>query len=180
LKYKIILADPPWHYNDKAVAGARGAESKYPVMTIEEIKNLRVNGIAVKDIADKDSILFLWITFPQLEIAFDIINAWGFTYKTLGFNWIKKTKNGKNFIGMGHYTRSNAEVCLIATRGRPTILDHSISSIVETIPERHSAKPTIVHDLIVRLCGQLPRIELFARERVSGWTTWGNDVNQKS
>ena len=177
MKYKIILADPPWHYNDRALAGARGAECKYPVMSIEELKNLRVNGRLVKDIADKDSILFLWVTFPQLEIAFDVIKSWGFTYKTLGFNWVKKNKNGGNFFGMGWYTRSNAEVCLIATRGKVIVLDHSISSIIESVPERHSKKPSVVHDLIVRLCGRLPRIELFARERKRGWTTWGFDVS---
>ena len=172
------MADPPWHYNDKALAGARGAECKYPVMSIEEIKNLRVNGKLVKDITDQDSFLFLWVTFPQLEKAFEVIRAWGFTYKTLGFNWVKKNKKGGNFIGMGWYTRSNAEVCLIATKGRVKVLDHSISSIVESVPQRHSAKPTIVRDLIVKLCGRLPRIELFAREKIRGWHAWGFDITK--
>ena len=176
MKYKIILADPPWKYNDKALAGARGAECKYPVMSIEEIKNLRVDGKFVRDITDKDSFLFLWVTFPQLEKAFEVIRAWGFTYKTLGFNWVKKNKKGGNFIGMGWYTRSNAEVCLIATKGRVHILDHSISSIVESVPEKHSKKPIIVRDLIVRLCGRVPRIELFAREKTTGWYAWVFDV----
>ena len=178
MKYKIILADPPWKYNDKALAGARGAECKYPVMSIEEIKNLRVDGKFVRDITDKDSFLFLWVTFPQLEKAFEVIRAWGFTYKTLGFNWVKKNKKGGNFIGMGWYTRSNAEVCLIATKGRVKVLDHSISSIVESVPQRHSAKPIIVRDLIVKLCGRLPRIELFAREKTRGWYAWGFDVRK--
>ena len=176
MKYKIILADPPWKYNDKALAGARGAECKYPVMSIEEIKNLRVDGKFVRDITDKDSFLFLWVTFPQLEKAFEVIRAWGFTYKTLGFNWVKKNKKGGNFIGMGWYTRSNAEVCLIATKGKVKVLDHSISSIVESVPEKHSRKPIIVRDLIVRLCGRVPRIELFAREKTRGWHAWGFDV----
>ena len=145
-------------------------------MSIEEIKNLRVDGKFVRDITDKDSFLFLWVTFPQLEKAFEVIRAWGFTYKTLGFNWVKKNKSGSNFIGMGWYTRSNAEVCLIATKGRVHILDHSISSIVESVPQRHSAKPIIVRDLIVKLCGRLPRIELFAREKTRGWHAWGFDV----
>ena len=147
-------------------------------MSIEELKNLRVNGKLVKDITDQDSFLFLWVTFPQLEKAFEVIRAWGFTYKTLGFNWVKKNKKGGNFIGMGWYTRSNAEVCLIATKGRVKVLDHSISSIIESVPQRHSAKPTIVRDLIVRLCGRLPRIELFARERDIGWVSWGFDITK--
>lgn len=137
-----------------------------------------MNGKLVKDITDKDSFLFLWVTFPQLEKAFEVIKAWGFTYKTLGFNWVKKNKKGGNFIGMGWYTRSNAEVCLIATKGRVKVLDHSISSIIESVPQRHSAKPTIVRDLIVRLCGRLPRIELFARERDIGWVSWGFDITK--
>jgi site-specific DNA-methyltransferase (adenine-specific) len=147
-------------------------------MSIEEIKNLRVNGRLVRDITDRDSFLFLWITFPQLEKAFEVIRAWGFTYKTLGFNWVKKNKAGGNFIGMGWYTRSNAEVCLIATKGHVSVLNHSISSIVESIPQRHSAKPIIVRDLIVKLCGRLPRIELFAREKTRGWHAWGFDVRK--
>ena len=147
-------------------------------MSIEEIKNLRVDGKLVKDITDRDSFLFLWVTFPQLEKAFEVIRAWGFTYKTLGFNWVKKNKKGGNFIGMGWYTRSNAEVCLIATKGHVSVLDHSISSIIESVPQRHSAKPIIVRDLIVKLCGRLPRIELFAREKTRGWYAWGFDVRK--
>ena len=183
-KIKIIYADPPWHYNDRALAGKRGASCKYPVMSVDDIKNLKIqlpkkhyrNSLFIKDIAHKNCCLFLWATAPQLPVAFDVIKAWGFDYKTIAFTWVKKTKNGKSFIGMGHYTRANAELCLLATRGKVEVLDHSISQIVETIPEKHSKKPDVIRDLIVKLCGRVPRIELFARQQTKGWLAWGNQL----
>ena len=104
-KIKIIYADPPWHYNDRALAGKRGASCKYPVMSVDDIKNLKIqlpkkhyrNSLFIKDIAHKNCCLFLWATAPQLPVAFDVIKAWGFDYKTIAFTWVKKTKNGKDF-----------------------------------------------------------------------------------
>jgi len=170
-KYKIIYADPPWSYDDKALAGSRGACCKYPVMTINDIANLQV-----KDIADDDCILFLWVTYPKLNECFNIIKAWGFEYKTVAFTWVKKTGLGTWFMGMGRWTRANAEVCLLATKGKPKRINAGVRQIVESIPEKHSKKPNEVREKIVQLCGDLPRIELFARERVIGWDAWGNEV----
>ena len=171
MKYKIIYADPPWSYKDKALAGNRGVEFKYEVMSLEEIKKLSVDKIA-----DEDCCLFLWITFPNLNIVFDVIKSWGFKYKTVAFTWVKKYKNGNNFMGMGNWTRANAEVCLLCTKGKPKRISASVRQIIESVPERHSKKPDIVRDKIVELCGDLPRIELFARETADGWDSWGNEI----
>ena len=171
-RYNIILIDPAWTYKDKALAGNRGAGCKYNLMTTEDIKQLPINSIA-----DDDCVLFCWVTYPKLNEVFDIIKAWGFEYKTVAFTWVKKYKNGDNFMGMGRWTRANAEICLLATKGKPKRVSASVRQVIETIPERHSKKPDIVREKIVELCGDLPRIELFARERVENWDCWGDDQN---
>jgi N6-adenosine-specific RNA methylase IME4 len=171
-KYSIIYADPAWSYRDKALAGNRGAGCKYDVMSIDDIKNL-----PVKDLADDNCILFMWVTFPKLDECLDVIKAWGFEYKTVGFTWVKKYKNGDNFMGMGRWTRANAEICMIATKGKPKRINAGIRQIIESVPERHSKKPDIVRDKIIELVGDLPRIELFARDKTEGWDVWGNQVD---
>lgn len=185
-KYQIIYADPPWSYNDKmemkGVHGKiRGAKSFYPTMSIREIKSL-----PIPDMADDNCILFLWATMPLLQEALDVIKAWGFQYKTCGFVWVKKTSQGRNHVGMGHYTRGNAELCLIGTKGKLKRINGSISQIVETVVREHSKKPNLVRKLIVDLYGDIPRIELFARgdkardlfdfNRFDGWDVFGNQV----
>jgi len=176
-KYKIIYADPPWDYHSawkrdgSDSAGIWGiAQDHYTSMTLDEIKNMTVDSIA-----DDESFLFLWATFPQIQEALDVIKAWGFVYKTVAFTWVKKNPNGTNFTGMGWYTRANAEVCLIARKGTPKVIDNSVKQIIESIPKNHSQKPNIIRNKIVQLCGDLPRIELFARTKVHGWDVWGND-----
>ena len=170
-KYSIIYADPPWSYRDKALAGNRGAGCKYDIMNIEDIKNLPIGKLT-----DDDCILFMWVTFPKLNECFDVIKSWGFEYKTVAFTWIKKYKNGGNFMVMGRWTRANAEICMIATKGKPKRINAGVRQVVETVPERHSKKPDIVREKIVQLVGDLPRIELFAREKTEGWDSWGNEV----
>ncbi|MEC7863699.1 MAG: MT-A70 family methyltransferase [Bacteroidota bacterium] len=174
-KYKIIYADPPWSYKDKRDKHPRmcgGATSHYNTMSIEDIKNLPVN-----EIADDNCMLFMWTTFPNLQEGLDVIKAWGFKYKTLGFSWIKlNKKNLKPFFGIGHYTKSNCEVCLIGIKGKPPIASNYVSSVLQEPREEHSKKPNIVRDKIVELCGDLPRIELFARNKTDKWDSWGNEV----
>jgi len=176
-KYKIIYADPPWDYHtawkreNSDSAGIWGlANNHYQTIEFEQLKKLPINNIA-----DADCFLFMWATFPQLNEALELIKAWGFEYKTVAFNWIKKHENGSYFVGMGWYTRANAEVCLIAKKGNPKIKDHGINQIIESSPKKHSQKPNIIRDKIIQLCGDLPRIELFARTKVHGWDVWGND-----
>lgn len=168
-RYNIIYADPAWSYWE---GGQKNQSLHYLTMTMGEIKNL-----PVKNIADDNCILFLWVTYPILKQAFDVIESWGFNYSTCGFCWVKKNKNGEgNFFGLGSWTRANTELCLIATKGSITRLDASISQIIESPIEEHSKKPTITRDLITKLVGELPRIELFSRNKTNGWDVWGNEV----
>lgn len=171
-KYNIIYADPPWSYQDKALAGNRGACCKYSVMNQEDIKNL-----PIKEIADDNCILFMWVTMPKLNECFDVIKAWGFEYKTCAFTWVKRNKKSDSwFWGMGRWTRANAEICLLATKGKPKRISASVHSIIDTPIEGHSKKPDITRNRIIELVGDLPRVELFARQKVSGWDSWGNEV----
>ena len=127
------------------------------------------------------AVCFLWATFPNIGEALRVMEAWGFEYRTAAFVWVKKNrKSGGNFWGMGAYTRANAEVCLLGTtpgtKARQVVKNHGVQQIVEAPVEQHSRKPTEVRERIVRLMGDVPRIELFARERVPGWDAWGNEV----
>lgn len=169
-KYNIIYADPPWEYRNMGNIQAT-ANSHYLTMKQRDIEALPVGGLSAEN-----SILFLWATFPKIQEALDTIKAWGFEYKTNGFTWIKKNKNGGNFFGVGWYTKSNAEICLIGVKGKAPKVSNKVSQIIESIREEHSKKPDIVRDKIVEFAGDLPRIELFARQHADGWDCWGNEV----
>ena len=172
MKYNIILADPPWAYKDKRNNDPAYGAMTYPTMPIEDIKALAVN-----EIADTNCMLFLWATPPNIQYALDTIKAWGFGYKTFGFTWIKTNrKSGGPFFGIGHYTKSNAEVCLIGVKGKPIKVSNSVSQIVISPRMEHSRKPDEVKNRIVQLCGDLPRLELFARQKTEGWDVFGNQV----
>jgi N6-adenosine-specific RNA methylase IME4 len=171
-KYKIIYADPPWEYRDKASAGERGSCYKYKVQDINWTKSLEVS-----EISDKDSVLFLWVTMPMIPEGLSVINSWGFKYKTCAFAWVKRNKKSPSwFWGMGHWTRSNAELCLLAIKGKPKRIAGNVHQIIDTPIEFHSKKPDCVREKIVQLMGDIPRIELFARQKVDGWDYWGNEV----
>lgn len=148
-----------------------GANDHYPTMSAREIKALPVQNIAADN-----SILFLWVTFPNLQEGLDVMKAWGFKYKTLGFSWIKTNRgNGNPFFGIGWYTKSNCEVCLIGIKGKPPKQSNSVSSVVISPKEAHSKKPDVVRERIVEFSGAVPRIELFARQTTYGWDCWGNE-----
>lgn len=168
--YQIIYADPPWRYDQKSLQGA--AEKHYATMSMEELCRL-----PVEQISAKDSLLFLWATFPQLPAALRLISAWGFQYKTVAFLWLKKNRKADSwFFGLGFWTRGNAELCLLATRGHPKRKAANIHQFIISPIEAHSKKPDIVRDKIVALAGDVPRIELFARQETPGWDVWGNEV----
>lgn len=170
LKFGAIYADPPWQFETWG-EGGKDRSPKYPTMTIDEIAALPVG-----DLAAEDCVLFLWVVNPLLREAFDVLDAWGFAYKTLGFDWVKE-KNGRLFLGTGYWTRSNAELCLLATRGAPArdpdgadVEQVLVSEVME-----HSRKPVEFMARIERLVPG-PYLEVFARRRREGWSAWGNQV----
>ena len=136
-----------------------------------------IQALPIKDLAEDDCMLFLWATYPCLLEALELIPAWGFTYKTVAFTWVKRNKISPSwFWGLGMWTRANAEICILATKGNPKRISKGIHSIIDTPIEEHSKKPDEVRNRIVQLCGDLPRIELFARQKKDGWDAWGLEV----
>lgn len=176
-KYKVLLVDPPWKYNDRRNKHTRfcgGAMSHYNVMDIKEIKSL-----PVKNITDDDAVIFLWVTFPLLKEGIEVLESWGFTYKTLGFSWIKTNKiSGTPFFGIGYYTKSNCECCLLGVKGK-TIkpATNTVSSVVLSPRREHSQKPDEVKQGIEMLYPTQNKIELFAREKIEGWDVVGNEID---
>lgn len=193
--YGLIYADPPWAYRDKANAGKRGACHKYGVLSMNEIAQLDVQSIAAPD-----CVLAMWWVPPQPAEALALVEAWGFRLITMkGIEWIKTTKRGKFHFGMGHWTRANAESVLLAgrgaamaavddlgleseslllaKRGKPRAVSHSVHQLVFAERGAHSAKPPEVADRLVELVGPVKRIELFARmRRDASWDYWGDQV----
>lgn len=171
-KYNIIYADPPWQYKDKKNNDPRLGGITYPTMKVTDICKLPTNKLQCKD-----CILFLWVTMPMLKEGLQVIESWGFKYKTCAFTWVKKNpKNDGIYSGLGHWTNGNAELCLLATKGKPKRVAKNVKQIVLEHRSRHSEKPKVVRDRIVELMGDLPRIELFARQHADGWDCWGNEV----
>lgn len=175
MRFKALYIDPPWAYKVYSKKGqGRSAESHYRTMIAEDIYSLDIAGIA-----DKDCALFLWVTFPCLLEGLEAIRRWGFTYKTLGFCWVKRNRKqtDKWFWGLGFWTRANPELCLIATKGSPKRMSAAVHSVVDTTVERHSKKPDEVRRRIVELLGDVPRAELFARQKYDGWVCLGNEID---
>lgn len=169
-KYNVIYADPPWSYSDKGCSG--NAAQHYPLMKDEDLYAL-----PVQDLAADDCVLFMWATYPKLREALRVIESWGFSYKSIGFQWVKQNRSGEGyFFGLGRWTRGNTEPCLIATKGKPKRINPGVGQLVFSPLRKHSQKPDEVRDRIVDLVGDIPRIELFAREAAPGWDCWGNEL----
>jgi len=177
LKYSIILSDCPWHYNarnnPKNTKFGKGASGHYQTMHTGDICNIAVNEITADNCA-----LFLWATMPRLPDALRVMNAWGFTYKTVGFTWMKINKgNREPFFGIGYYTKSCAEICLLGIKGKMKPVSNYVSQMIVEPRRGHSQKPLCTRERIVQLFGDLPRLELFSREKVDGWDSIGDDIN---
>ena len=173
MKFNLIYCDPPWSYSDKANAGKRGASHKYPCMSVADLCALRVD-----EIAADNCLLAMWWVGPMPREAIQVCGAWGFTLKNMtGFTWHKLTKSGKDHFGMGHWTRGNVENVLLAIKGRPKRACAGVSQLIHAHTREHSRKPDEVRHALVRLMGDVPRIELFARQRHAGWSAWGNEID---
>lgn len=188
--YRVVCADPPWSFGDKLPGASRGAAKNYPVMSLEDICNMRSQTVIPNGapnpwglrlcgqrvtIAD-DAILFLWRVSSQVEEAYRVVRAWGFVPKT-EIVWQKLTENGKPWFGMGRYVRASHETCIVATRGKaiPLIQNRAIRSTFEAKAGRHSQKPESFYELVEALT-KGPYVELFARRRREGWLCLGNEL----
>ena len=171
-KYGVIYADPPWLFKTRSDKGKdRSPEKHYKVLSHADICNMGVGNFA-KD----NAVLLMWVIAPLLDKAFEVINAWGFKYKTVAFTWAKtnKTKPGF-FTGLGYWTRGNPEMCLLATKGRPKRIHKDVAQLIISERRKHSEKP-LIHKDIERLVDG-PYIELFARQKpYKNWDYWGNEV----
>jgi site-specific DNA-methyltransferase (adenine-specific) len=172
-KYQIIYADPPWKFSSK-MKGSRGQyklDEHYPQLSCKDICNL-----PIKELADENCILFIWTTDAHIPEALYVIKSWGFKYKTVGFVWNKKEKSGIQVCYCGMWTMKGTELCFLATRNHPKKVKNNVRQLVEAERKGHSIKPDEVRNRIVTLMGDLPRIELFARQKTEGWDVWGNEV----
>jgi len=166
-KYNIIYADPPWKY-------ATDVSKHYDSVPIEEIYKFPINKIANKNCA-----LFLWVTYPILPEALETVKKWGFRYVTVAFTWIKTNKkDGRPFFGLGNWTRANAEICVLGIKGKIKRKSNKVAQVIMSPLREHSRKPDEVRDKIVELLGDLPRIELFARQTINGWDCWGSETSK--
>lgn len=180
--FRAILADPPWHFATwgEDSGQARSPSAHYRTMSIDEIA-----GLPVSDLAATDCVLFCWVTWPVLPRALDIIDGWGFEYKSCAFDWTKAdVRQIEMFrddadvqVGMGYWTRANTEPCLLATRGSPRRINADVRQAIIEPRRQHSRKPDCVRRRIERLV-EGPYLELFARSPRAGWTVWGNETSK--
>ncbi len=178
VKFDVILADPPWHFRNYSADApgmlhnrARGANRHYPTMTTKDI--------ALLDIPAKDNAaLFLWACWPLLPDALEVMQGWGFDYKSLAWVWVKAKRSGFGFFtGMGYYTRANSEPCLLGIRGTlPAKAARDVLAVIYSPVREHSRKPDEQYGKIERLYPEARKLELFARRPREGWSVWGNEV----
>lgn len=178
--FGAILADPPWSFEvwSKDTGSGRSPSAHYVTQSTGDICALPVAELAAPDCA-----LFMWACWPTMRDAFRVLDAWGFTYKTCAFTWLKAdpyrlfADDATPFAGMGYWTRANSEVCLLATRGKPKRLNADVRQGIIAPRREHSRKPDCVHERIERLVAG-PYVELFARQERPGWTAWGNETTR--
>ncbi len=177
-KYQIIYADPPWYFPanygkiDKSKLSGFGAELRYNLMSDTELLSLPIG-----EIAEDNSALFLWVVNSRVDFGIEVLKNWGFSYKTVAFNWIKTARDsGMPNCRLGYWTLGGSELCLLGVKGKIKPIKHNIRQVVLHPRIGHSVKPSTFRDNIVLLFGDLPRIELFARQKVEGWDCWGNEV----
>ena len=202
--YTLLYPDPPWQYRDKGHARARGAGHKYATLSLAELKAMRPE---IDRISAPDSALALWATAPMMGEARDLMAAWGFRYSTIAMTWIKTVQIDDSLkriakrlqvhivdlveaidaerldlvrprMGMGNWTRGNAEFLLLGTRGKVERASKGVGSVIITEPREHSRKPDEARDALVELFGDVPRLEMFGRSSAPGWACWGLEAGK--
>lgn len=172
-RYGAILVDPPWSFRvwNRDTGRGRSAESHYATLSFADLASLPVGRLAAPDCA-----LFLWAVMPSLPDAIALGQAWGFRYKTVAFTWAKTTVRGRWHFGLGYWTRANAEVCLLFTRGKPKRAARNVRQLIVAPVGAHSAKPAEQYERIEALVAG-PYVELFARQQRPGWQAIGNAID---
>lgn len=173
--FKVIYMDPPWTFETYSEKGkGRSAEQHYDCMT-----DKRLSMMPVLDVAAPDCALLMWTTGPLLTRSLTVMEKLGFAYKGVAFTWVKTCRCSpqKWHMGCGYATRANAEFCLLGTVGKPKRVDKGVRSLVVAPVMEHSAKPPEVRERIERLYGDVPRLEMFARQLPDGWFSIGYDVD---
>jgi N6-adenosine-specific RNA methylase IME4 len=194
MTFKVIYADPPWNFAAWSHRGeGKGASQHYDCMKLSDICTLQVDGRIVHEIADDDAALFLWVVQPMLPEALQVMQAWGFSFRTVAFYWVKMAQNWTDDIqgsllparlsprvGLGYHTRSGAEQCWLGIRGNGyTRINQDVEQVLHAPLREHSRKPDEIAERIVRLVGDVPRIELFARKSRPGWYVWGDQAPER-
>lgn len=172
-EYGCVLSDPPWHFSIRSPkGGARSASTHYDTMTLADIKAL-----PVADWCARDAVLLLWAIDPMIPQALDVMRAWGFTFKTVGFYWTKTNRDGSPFTGMGFWSRANPETCLLGTRGKPKRIAKDVRRLIVAPRREHSRKPEEVYSRTERLCAG-PYLDMFSRQARPGWAQFGNEADK--
>lgn len=172
--YQIVYADPAWTFKDKNTGGTykSGSTNKYNVMSLKDMCDL-----PVPQITAENCLLAMWWVGSQPIEAVTLARAWGFKFKTMtGITWHKETKDGNDAFGMGHLSRQSTENCLFAIKGKNKRINASVRNFISSVRLQHSQKPDEARNRLVTLMGDVPRIELFARERAKGWFSWGDEI----
>lgn len=188
--FGAIICDPPWQfktYNEKGRNRCpdwkrfKGSPAKH----YETMRTRDIMAMPVEELAAKDCVLFMWVSWPMLLEALSVISAWGFRYKTCGFDWAKAhvdqidmfRDDADSLMGTGYWTRANTEPCLLATRGRPKRRSTSVRMGIIEPRREHSRKPDCVHSRVQQLVDG-PYLELFGRQQRKGWTVWGAETTK--
>jgi len=171
MKYSILYCDPAWDYDNRIQHNGNettgSAVYHYPTMKLEDMKKLNI-----AEITEKDALMFMWSSSPHLPQAIELMQYWGFEYKTIAFVWDKQRVNP------GYYTMSQCEVCLVGKKGRiPSPRGaKNAKQFLSQMRGRHSEKPSEIRDRITQMFPTQSKIELFARQKTEGWDVWGNEV----
>ena len=176
-KYKVVLSDCPWAFTTYSSKGKEKAPEKhYSTMSLEDIKALPVSSVMLKD-----AVHYEWVYNPMLPQGLEVMDAWGFEYKTLAFNWRKLTVTGKEAFGLGYFTRAASELCFLGTKGKPgrPKKPWNVRQLVNAEVKEHSQKPECVYERIEAMYDG-PYLELFARNERPGWDSFGNEVTKYS